>query len=185
MNSNLSTAAWVAHNVGVAAGFGGALFGKAALNPAIRAVEDERQRGKVLGAAWGGFNIINTISTGLAALTWIMGRTLLSGKEIDRSARGLVIAKDVLVGTMAATTAATAIGGALLRQSAPQGNVPVKEGGKPAPHAPRRQKGLLRALDVLGYVNLAAAAGVLGLTTAVAMKAGKSGKFSVVAGLLP
>jgi hypothetical protein len=35
----LSTAAWVAHNLGLAACFGGLLFGKAALNPSLSAIE--------------------------------------------------------------------------------------------------------------------------------------------------
>jgi hypothetical protein len=34
----LSTAAWVAHNLGLGACFGGLLFGKAALNPSTTVV---------------------------------------------------------------------------------------------------------------------------------------------------
>ena len=34
--SKLSTTAWVAHNLGLAIGFGGTLFGKMPLNPSAR-----------------------------------------------------------------------------------------------------------------------------------------------------
>ena len=48
----LSTAAWVGHNLGLAAWFGGTLFGKLALNPSVRAISSREERGKVLNAAW-------------------------------------------------------------------------------------------------------------------------------------
>ena len=48
----LSTAAWVAHNLGLAACFGGLLFGKVALNPSLSAIDSEADRGKILNTAW-------------------------------------------------------------------------------------------------------------------------------------
>ena len=42
----LSTAAWVAHNLGIAASFGGRLFGKTALNPSLSAIASEAACGK-------------------------------------------------------------------------------------------------------------------------------------------
>jgi hypothetical protein len=55
----LSTAAWVAHNLGLAACFGGLLFGKVALNPSLSAIESEAERGKVLNTTWNRYNAIN------------------------------------------------------------------------------------------------------------------------------
>ena len=46
----LSTTAWVAHNLGLAACFGGLLFGKTALNPSLSAIASEADRGKILNA---------------------------------------------------------------------------------------------------------------------------------------
>jgi hypothetical protein len=45
--TKLSTAAWVAHNLGLAACFGGLLFGKTALNPSLNAIDSQADRGKV------------------------------------------------------------------------------------------------------------------------------------------
>ena len=70
----LSTAAWVAHNLGLAACFGGLLFGKAALNPNLRAIESEADRGKILNTAWNRYNAINVASFATAAITWFPGR---------------------------------------------------------------------------------------------------------------
>src|SRR4051794_39401440 len=50
-----STTAWVLHDLGLAAGFGGTLFGKMALNPAVKEVRSREERGKVLDRAWRGF----------------------------------------------------------------------------------------------------------------------------------
>src|SRR5215210_4785262 len=66
----LSTAAWVAHNLGLSACFGGLLFGKAALNPSLSAIDSEADRGKLLNTTWNLYNVINIISFATAAATW-------------------------------------------------------------------------------------------------------------------
>ena len=55
----LSTAAWVAHNLGLAACFGGLLFGKTALNPSLNTITSEAERGKMLNTTWNRYNAIN------------------------------------------------------------------------------------------------------------------------------
>ena len=69
-----STVAWMLHDVGLAAGFGGNLFGKIALNPAVKAISSQKERGKVLSKAWDGYKLVNAISVGTAAVTWFVGR---------------------------------------------------------------------------------------------------------------
>ena len=110
----LSTAAWVAHNLGLAACFGGLLFGKAALNPNLSAIESEAERGKILNTAWNRYNAINVASFATAAITWFPGRLGLSGKEIDQQTRNLVLAKDILFGVGAFTGLASVIQGRAL-----------------------------------------------------------------------
>ena len=100
------------HDLGLSAGFGGSLFGKIALNPAVKIIGSREERGQVVNAAWNGFNIVNAASVGLAAITWLVGRSRLMGREIDRTTRGLVITKNVLLGTTVALGAANILGGA-------------------------------------------------------------------------
>src|SRR5215217_4592116 len=70
------------HNaIGLAACFGGLLFGKAALNPSLSAIDSEAERGKIFNTAWNRYNAINVASFATAAITWIPGRLGLSGKE--------------------------------------------------------------------------------------------------------
>ena len=44
MMTKLSTAAWIAHELGLASSLGGLLFGKLALNPNLDAVESKPDR---------------------------------------------------------------------------------------------------------------------------------------------
>jgi len=85
------------------------LFGKAALNPSLSAIDSEAERGKILNAAWNRYNVINVTSFATAAATWFPGRLGLSGKEIDQQTRTLVLAKDVLFAVGALTGLASVI----------------------------------------------------------------------------
>jgi hypothetical protein len=104
----------VAHNLGLAACFGGLLFGKTALNPSLGAIDSEADRGKILNTAWNRYNIINVASFATAAATWFPGRLGLSGKEIDQQTRNLVLAKDVLFAVGALSGLASVIQGRAL-----------------------------------------------------------------------
>lgn len=44
------------------------MYGQFAVNPAVAKIDDERGRGKVVNAAWNGYNAINAISLGSVAL---------------------------------------------------------------------------------------------------------------------
>src|SRR5919202_2262395 len=109
--SRLSTTAWVAHELGLGASFGGLLFGKLALNPNLDAIEPNPQRGKILNAAWNRYNVVNAVSVGTAVATWFAGRTGIRGRVIDEEARGLVVAKDALLATTVITGLASIVSG--------------------------------------------------------------------------
>jgi hypothetical protein len=181
----LSSTALVLHNLGLATGFGGTLFGKIALNPAVKVIDRKEERGQVANAAWNGFNIVNAVSVGTAALTWLIGRSKLTGKEIDNETRGLVIAKDVLLGATLALGAANIFSGASLAAQAPDGAVPTEDGDTPSIETPSKARKLMKAIDVMGIVNIAAMAGVIGITALLNMRAGASTKWSAVARFLP
>jgi hypothetical protein len=72
--AKLSTTAWVAHELGLAASFGGVLFGKVALNPNLDVLQSKTDRGKLLNTAWNRYNVVNAVSLGTTILTWLAGR---------------------------------------------------------------------------------------------------------------
>lgn len=181
----LSTAAWVAHNLGLSACFGGLLFGKAALNPSLSAIDSEADRGKILNTTWNRYNIINVASFATAAATWFPGRLGLSGKEIDQQTRNLVLAKDILFAVGALTGLASVIQGRALTGQAPDGAVPIESGTTPAATTPEEATKLLRSVNQLGNLNILVTGAILGITTVLSMKATKSARFSAVSRFLP
>jgi hypothetical protein len=181
----LTTAAWVAHNLGLGACFGGLLFGKAALNPSLSAIQSEAERGKLLNTTWNRYNAINVASFAIAAATWFPGRLGLSGKEIDQQTRNLVLAKDILFGVGALTGLASVIQGRALTGQAPDGAVPIESGTTPASETPQKAASLLRSVNQLGNLNILVTGAILGITTVLSMKATASARFSAVSRLFP
>jgi hypothetical protein len=181
----LSTAAWVTHNLGLGACFGGLLFGKVALNPSLSAIQSEAERGKVLNTTWNRYNAINVASFATAAATWFPGRLGLSGKEIDQQTRNLVLAKDLLFGVGALTGLASVIQGRALTDQAPDGAVPIESGTTPASETPEKAASLLRSVNQLGNLNILVTGAILGITTVLSMKATESARFSAVSRLFP
>lgn len=183
--TTLSGAAWAAHNLGLAACFGGQLFGKVALNPNLDVLDDPADRGKVLNTAWNSYNLVNVASFATAAATWFPGRLGLSGKEIDQQTRNLVLAKDALFALGAVTGLASVVQGRALAGQAPGGAVPIQTGTTPAAQTPERAAALLRSVNLLGNANIAVIGGILGVTSILAMKSSESTRFGAVSRLLP
>jgi hypothetical protein len=183
--AKLSTAAWVAHNLGLAACFGGQLFGKLALNPKLDTLSSKEERGKMLNAAWNRYNAVNAASLGVAAATWFLGRAGISGRAIDDDARKLVLAKDALFVATALTGLASIISGLRLSRQAPEGATPIQTGTEPAPETPEEVAGLLRTVNVLGDVSLGLIGSIIAVTTILSQKAGRSTRWSVVSRFLP
>lgn len=181
--ATLSTAAWIAHDLGMATGIGGGLFGRTALHPAVERVSDRRERGQVVSDAWRRFSWLELAGYALAATTWFAGRSRLSGREVDSVSRGLVLAKDVLMGATLATAVGSSIAGRTMSAAEPSG-VPMATGEEVSAEAPQRAKTLHPVVNALGIANLACAAGVAALTTVLAMRAGESAKWSVVSRFL-
>ena len=181
----LSTVAWVAHNLGLGACFGGLLFGKIALNPSLSVLDSEADRGKMLNTTWNRYNVVNMASFVTAALTWFPGRLGLSGKEIDQQTRNLVLAKDVLFAVGALTGLASVVQGRSLTGQAPDGAVPIASGTTPSATTPEKAAGLLRSVNQLGNLNIVVTGAILGVTTILSMKATESTRFSAVSRFLP
>lgn len=183
--TKLSTAAWVVHNLGLGACFGGLLFGKTALNPSLSAIDSEADRGKILNTAWNHYNATNVASFATAAATWFPGRRGLSGKEIDKHTRNLVLAKDILFTVGALTGLASVIQSHALTGQTPEGAVPIESGTTPSATTPEKAASLLRSVNQLGNVNIAVTGTILGITTVLSMKATESARFSALSRLLP
>ena len=181
----LSTAAWLAHNLGLAACFGGLLFGKSALNPSLSAIASEAERGKILNTTSNRSHTINVAPLATAAATWFPGRLALSGEEIDQQTRNLVLAKDALFVVGALTGLASVIQGRALSGQAPEGAVPIESGTTPSATTPEKAASLLRSVNQLGNVNIAVTGAILAITTVLSMKATESARFSAVSRFLP
>jgi hypothetical protein len=184
MNATLSTTAWVLHDLGLATSVGGSLFGKVGLHPAVRAIESLDERGRITSNAWKDFTPFNLLSHAAVALTWLAGRSLLTGREVDRTTRNLVLAKDILLGAYLATGVSSIATGYALSRSRDREPPPVESGDQPAFGTPQRSRGLQRASDWLGSANLAVGAGLIGITAMLSMRSGRSGKWTLVSRLL-
>lgn len=185
MNQTLSTSAWVLHDLGLATSVGGAIFGKAGLHPAVRKIDSQEQRGIVTSKAWKSFSPINLLAHVAVVLTWVTGRSAITGRIIDRPTRTLVHTKDGLVAAYLLTgLVSTAAGYALSRSDS--GSPPaIEAGGEPAARTPRRSRILQRISDVTGYANLIAGTALIGVTAVLATKAGRSVRWSLLSRLLP
>lgn len=182
--AKLSSAAWMIHDVGLATAIGGTLFGREALQPALSEIPDRHERDQVSAAAWRRFSWLNLAGHVAVAATWMVGRTMLSGRSVSQTARTLTLAKDVLVVASLATGLSSMILGRVLgERTAHDGRIATRSTGEsdPAPSTVR----LRRAIGVLGIANLAANLGVMGVTSALSMEAGKSLPFSAVSRRLP
>ncbi len=183
--ATLSTTAWVLHDLGLATGFGGSLFGKLALHPAADAASSKEERGRIVNAAWRAYAPVNLLGHVAFALTWAAGRAMLSGRSLGRDTRALVLTKDALVIGSVATGVATQLLGKSIEAEGPRGAVPLQEGARPAPEASERAKAKVRIVSGLGTVNLLCNAALVAVTAMLAMKSSRSGIFSAIQRILP
>ena len=181
MNSTLTGTALTLHDLGLAASFGGALYGQLAMHPALARVEDKEQRGEILRDAWRSFSPTSLIAAGVVGLTWLTGRTAITGNIIDSQTRSLVIAKDILVGAYVATGVATNVIGRMASDNAESAGKSV--GSYAQVDDPKAAA--LKVVSILGRVNLIAAAGIIAVTAILNVKAGRSHKWALISKLLP
>jgi hypothetical protein len=164
VNERIQDAARIAHDVGLSTWFGGQVFGKFALNPVVRVIDQPATRGKVVNSGWFSFNPLGATGLGVAAAVRIAARlTEVSPVRQTPTERRLALAEDGLLGTAVALTALTGIQGARLAKQAPEGAVPVESGTKPAAETPPEAASLQRSIGALGNGSVLAGLGVLAL----------------------
>jgi hypothetical protein len=184
--SHLSTAAWAAHEVGLATAIGGTLYGRTALQPALDVITSPDERDRVSADAWKRFSWINLAAHGVVAATWFVGRSMLSGREVTSEARTLTKVKDGLIVASLLTGIGCNVFGRMLGKRIEEGLGPeeIKDRAGAQEEA-KKSFGLQRLVGTLGLANLATNIAILGVTTVLAMEGNKSARFPLWARLLP
>jgi hypothetical protein len=164
VNEQLQNAARIAHDAGLATWFGGQVFGKFALNPVVRVIDDQPTRGKVVTSGWFTFNPLGVAGLGLASAVRLAARfTELAPPRQTPAERTLSIAEDGLLATSVALTALTAVQGGRFAKQAPGGAVPIESGTAPSAQTPPEAAKLQRSIGALGNGSLLAGLGLLSL----------------------
>jgi hypothetical protein len=167
----VAEAARAAHDWGLASWLGGSMFGKFALNPSVAQISDHRERGKVVNAAWNGYNVINAVSLGAVATGWFASRlTETHPKRLTPRERELAKAKDGLTVAALLTGIASGIEGARLASTEPEGAVPIERGTVPAEETPKPAARIQRALGALGTANIASGVGLVVVNAMIAQQ---------------
>ena len=155
VNDSIQNTTRALHDVGLAAWLGGQMYGKFALNPAVAGISDKAERGKVTNLAWNGFNVVNAVGLGSAAVGYFAARsTELAGPRQTSTEKTLSRVQDGLMLTAVGTSIANGVQGARLAKQAPGGAVPIESGTKPAPETPPTAARIQRSLGVLGNFNI-------------------------------
>jgi len=162
VNEQIQNLGRTAHDIGLATWFGGQVFGKFALNPVVRLIDDPAERGKVVNSGWFTFNPIGFGGLLLGTAVHFAARqTEVADANLSDTEKVLAKAQDVLAITAVVLTAATGIQGARLAKQAPGGAVPIEDGTTPGPDTPPQAAKLQRSIGALGNGALASGAGLL------------------------
>lgn len=186
--AKLSTAAWLVHDLGLAASLGGTLFGRVALQPSLHRIALPEERDLVSADAWKRFSWINLVSHAAFAVPWLVGRSMMSGREVSCGARTLTRAKDVAVVVSLVSGVASVLLGRRLARRGIEGRGPQVVREERFGFSDReihRTRRLKKAVGVLGLINMISLAKVGGLTTMLAMKGNQSVRFAPRSRLLP
>lgn len=177
--SFLSSAAWMAHDLGLATTIGGTIFGQGSMHPALNErLDNDQDRMLVADAAWRKFSWVNLAAHGVFAATWFAGRTMLSGREVSKTSRTLTMVKDGLVIASLVTGVTTIVLGRILGKK-------TRDRDMSSPSQDASIRRLRTTVSTLGKINLLTVAAIGAVTTGLSMEASKSLPFSVVSRKLP
>lgn len=135
----------VAHDVGLAAWFGGAWFGAAAMNAATREVDDHTQRIRLANAGWFRWAPVVALA---------MGSHLAGGFVLDRAAgtQPPGVLAGVRTGMTLAAVLATAETGRSGQQVVRGGDVPVATAVQPISDTPQAVANAQRRLRIVQWI---------------------------------
>lgn len=162
-----------AHDVGLAAWFGGTLANAVALNPAAGATSRHSDAGAVANAGWDRWTPVNAAAIGLH-LAGSVGQ-LVGNKERLVAQRGVATMAAVKTGLTVATLAATGYSRVLGRRVSEAGDVPVDSGTESTTLTPEPVAAAQRQLKVLQWA-IPALAGALVVVSAFAGEQQRAGQ---------
>jgi len=162
VSDTLANTTRAAHDFGLASFLGGSMYGKFAMNPAVRVIESKPERGKVTNTAWNAYNVINAVSLVAVAGGWGAARlTEARSDRLSERERGLAKAKDGFVISTLLAGIASGIQGARLAKQAPDGAVAIESGVTPAEETPKPAATIQRSLGVLGNLSILSGVGLV------------------------
>ncbi|WP_432561661.1 hypothetical protein [Kineococcus sp. SYSU DK003] len=168
------------HDIGLAAWFGGSLFGAVGLNGASAAVSDPTDRTHVATAGWARWAPVNAAALAVHAIGGIGLIAGNKGRVVGQSGtRGNTVLKSAVTLAAMGVTAWSGLEGARLGKDS---KAPANSGVDPSPETPAEQASAMKRLKVLQW-TIPALTGVLLVMTA---QQGEQQKASqVLKGLLP
>jgi hypothetical protein len=138
------------------------------MHPAVAAIEDPRERGKVVNASWRRYGTVNSLALASVVAGWAGARAdEASPRMLSARERKLALAKDVAVGAVAVTGIAAGLEGMRFNSMEPEGAVPLEDGDTADAEATageRRAKGALRSI---GSLHLISAIGLAAINSAL------------------
>jgi hypothetical protein len=157
-NDTLSAIGRAWHDIALGTLVGSNLFAQVGWHPALRAVSDERERGKVTNEAWRRYGTVNAVALLGIVSGWLGARAFEAQPDkLTERERKIATAKDVLTGVIAATGLASAGLGMRFYQLADDGQVPMRDGDHTSGHASAEATRTKRVLSALSRVQLASA----------------------------
>ncbi len=191
----LAVAAGAIHGLSLSVAYGGPVFAKVGLKPALRKIAAKSERRAVMQKAWSNFSKVNVPAHVGFTASWLILRTMVGHIYLNRSTKNLLVAKDVLIaGALITGVAATVTGKALKRASEKKNNAgtgattpakPTKSGeaDKPAagkPATDKKYNRLLRLEKKLGRANMAFLAGAIIISPAIGMGIIRSQRMNIL-----
>ena len=188
--TTIAKVAGAIHGLSLAIAYGGPVFAKAGLKPALRKLASHEERHAVMQSAWDHFNKVDVAAHVGFTGSWLVLRTLLGRIYLTRQTKGLVMAKDVLVAGALITGVAATINGKALKHAFrgmsakvtphPKAGAATTEGAK----KPRSEyHKLLRLEKALGRANMAFLAGAIIITPAIVVGVIRSQRMGLLARL--
>ena len=124
---------FAAHELGLAATFGGIVFGQSRARQGGEGAAQRDDRSRVLEAVVGAFAIPKAIGVITAGATWLVGRSIFSGRFMGRDIRGWCSPRTSPSASPSSPASAPRWSGGSSRTSSPS---PCEAEGKPAPGTP-------------------------------------------------
>jgi hypothetical protein len=156
------------HDLGAAALFGGNLFARVGMHPALASITAPRERGAVVNRAWRRYGTVNSAALAAVVGGWALARSdEASDRMLSDSERRLALAKDYAVAAVAISGIASGVSGVLFARMEPGGAVELEDGSDPLPDTPEREARAKRVLNALGAVELVSTGALVAINAAL------------------